>query len=225
MLFHALLAALALSATPAAPSPSPSPTPSGPPLKEIGTVNAVGSYCATFYRRFNAVVHPMLENDATLDRVSVTLDDINEVFGKTNREQLFYDQRLRMMKYVSDLEANTWIIQREVNNLREAQTYTTDPVKSKEMHMLAQELQRALDKQKQMSTDLMGIVHVMMDFKITPDDLTGQPLGDFTFEKFNLPKDAKDLKSYLRFNGMRDRLRDAERMSADHAETIMQKFC
>lgn len=218
------LAALVAVASLSSPWPTPSPSSSPAPLKEIGSVRST-PYCTSFYAHFNAAVHPMLQNDLTLNQVSGSLDNINALFSKIDWEQQFYDERLRMMNAVAALEHNNFEIQREVNALRQGEKFSNDPMKAKEMHMLAQELQRALDKQKQMATDLGGVVHAMMDYDIAPEKLTGRPIGGFSLEELAMPKDAKNIKSYLRFDGMRDRLHDAEVKAAQHAQAVVESYC
>ena len=215
--------ALAVIGTPLA-SPVPAPSP-GPPLKEIGSVRST-PYCTAFYKHFNGAVHPLLENDFTLDRISISLDNVNTLFSKIDWDQQFYDERYRLERYVSSMQQNNVVIQSEINQLREAQTFSGDPERSSEIHMLAQEMQRALDKQKQMSTDVFGIVQGMIDYEnIVPRTLTGQPIGGVTLHDLQLPADEKNIKSYLRFDGMRDILRDAEVRSAAHAQTVLEKYC
>ncbi|MBV9737373.1 MAG: hypothetical protein JO177_04310 [Candidatus Eremiobacteraeota bacterium] len=218
-----LALALAVIGTPLA-SPVPAPSP-GPPLKEIGSVRST-PYCTAFYKHFNGAVHPLLENDFTLDRISISLDNVNTLFSKIDWDQQFYDERYRLERYVSSMQQNNVVIQSEINQLREAQTFSGDPERSSEIHMLAQEMQRALDKQKQMSTDVFGIVQGMIDYEnIVPRTLTGQPIGGVTLHDLQLPADEKNIKSYLRFDGMRDILRDAEVRSAAHAQTVLEKYC
>ena len=209
-----------------APVASPVPAPSaGPPLKEIGSVRST-PYCTAFYKHFNGAVHPLLQNDFTLDRISISLDNVNTLFSKIDWEQQFYDERLRLERYVNTMQQNNVDIQREINLLRDAQTDTTDPDHTYQIHMLAQEMQRALDKQKQMSYDVFGLVQAMIDYEnIHPRFLTGQPIGGITLEDLQMPPDKKNIKSYLRFDGMRDRLRDAEVRSAGYAQTVLEKFC
>jgi len=223
----ALSLILAIITTPAL-APAPSPTPAGSaaePLKEIGSVRST-PYCTSFYTHFNAVVRPLLENDFTLDRVSISLDNVNTLFSKIDWDQQFYDERLRLERYVQSMQQKNVEIQREINLLREGQTLSSDPEKTSELHLLAQELQRALDKQKQMSTDAFGIVQGMIDYEdLHPATLTGRPIGGISLQDLQLPKDAKDIKSYLRFDGMRDRLHDAEVMSAQHAQNVLEKYC
>ncbi len=222
MIARLILTLAVISAPVASPVPAPSP---GPPLKEIGSVRST-PYCTAFYNHFNGAVHPLLQNDFTLDRISVSLDNVNNLFSKIDWEEQFYDERLRLEHYVTTMQQNNVVIQREINSLREAQTFSTDPERSSDIHMLAQEMQRALDKQKQMSTDVFGLVQAMIDYAgIHPRYLTGQPIGGISLQDLQMPTEAKDIKSYLRFDGMRDRLRDAEVRSAQYAQTVLEKFC
>ena len=218
-----LVLAAAVAASPV-PSPSATAVPASA-LKEIVNVTAVNPYCASFYRHFNAVVRPIVANDLTLDGVSVSLDEVDSLFSTNNWEQRFYDERLRMERYVASMQENDVVAQREVNALREGMKNSADPVRQRQMHALAQEVQRAVDKQKQMTTDLLGVVHAMIDFNIDPEKAAMAPIGNFSMEELEMPKDAKDIKSYLRFNGMRDVLRDAELKSATLATDILNDGC
>jgi len=210
-------------ASAAGPSPSPSPSPTPLPLKEIGSVRST-PYCSAFYGHFNAAVHPMLVNDLALDHINVSLKHQNELFKDINWEQEFISERLTMEKNVQTLIDNNGIIQKEVNDLRKGETMTSDQAQSHEIHMLAQELQRALDKQKQLQVDLLSVMHVMMDFDLTKQ-MTAQEKMDATLGDLSKPPDLLDIKKIMRFDGMRDRLHDAEGMAAGHASTILEKYC
>jgi hypothetical protein len=218
MFVLSLLAALVSAA-----SPSPTPSPSPPPLKEIGSVRST-PYCSAFYGHFNAAVHPMLLNDIALDHIDVSLQHQNKLFKDLNYEQEFMDERLVMEKNVQTLIDNNGVIQKEVNDLRKGETMTTDKAQAHEIHMLAQELQRALDKQKQLQVDLLSVVHVMMDYDIMKQP-TGQEKVNQTLDDLSEPPDLLDIKKVMRFDGMRDRLHDAEGMAAGHASAILEKYC
>lgn len=220
-----MLVSFILIAAAAAASPSPSPSPPAPPLKEIGSVTARSPYCASFFTHFNTIVDPMVANDKTLDQVSVSLDNINTLFSKTDRIKRFDDERLKLQKYTGALLANNTVLQKEINELRRGEKLTEDPQRAHEVHMLAQELQRAYDKQHQMQLDLQSVWRAMVDYNLSESPVLGEPLGDVTLESLKEPAAAKDVKYVLRFNGMRDRLRDAEGMAAAHAQTILQKYC
>ncbi|MFN2527650.1 MAG: hypothetical protein ABR584_02930 [Candidatus Baltobacteraceae bacterium] len=218
-----MLVLIFLVALASASSPSPSPSPAPVPLKEIGSVRST-PYCSAFYGHFNAAVHPMLVNDVALDHINVSLEHQNELFKDVNWEQEFIAERLTMQKNVQTLIDNNGIIQKEVNDLRKGETMTSDKEQSHEIHMLAQELQRALDKQKQLQVDLLSVVHVMMDFDLSKQ-MTAKEKMDATLDDLSKPADLLDIKKVMRFDGQRDRLHDAERMAADHAATILQKYC
>lgn len=181
-------------------------------------------YCSAFYGHFNAAVRPMLANDLALDHINVSLKHQNELFKDINWEQEFVAERLTMEENVQALIDNNGIIQKEVNDLRKGETMTPDKEQSHEIHMLAQELQRALDKQKQLQVDLLSVVHVMMDFDLTKQ-MTAQEKMEAMLDDLSKPKDLLDIKKVMRFDGMRDRLHDAEGMAAGHASTILEKYC
>lgn len=212
-----MLAILVLTAALATPTASPPPA----PLKTIVTVRT-SPYCSALAQHFNRIVTPMLANDGTLDSVSVSLETVNTLFDKLDYVSRFTSERVKMEKYVGSLLDSLPEMQTQINQLRAAQTLTTDPAQSSEMHMLAQELQRAYDKQRQLSIDLLGVVHAMMDYDImsvkrqTPME---------RLEALSAPSEARDVKSYLRFNGQRDRLSDAESKAADIALDIEENVC
>lgn len=166
----------------------------------------------------------MIENDGTIEHVNVTLAHINTLFDELNWEARFYEARLDLIKQVDVLTANNVIIQREINELRRGQTLSGDAAHVQSMHMLAQELQRAYDKQMQLATDLHGVVIAMVDYKYPKDDL-GQPLPHGNIEEATIPQNGKDIKALLRWDGMRDRMYDAQRMAANWAEQVSSTYC
>lgn len=212
-----MLASFALAAALATPTASPSPA----PLKTIVTVRT-SPYCSALAQHFNRIVVPMLANDRTLDSVSVSLEAVNTLFDKLDYVSRFTSERVRMENYVGALLDSLPEMQAQINQLRAAQALTTDPARSSEMHLLAQELQRAYDKQRQLSIDLLGVVHAMMDYDIMSAKRQ-TPME--RLEALNSPADARDVKSYLRFNGQRDRLSDAESKAAGLALDIEENVC
>ena len=150
------------------------------------------------------------------------MEKINTLFDTLDYVSRFTSERLRMENYVGSLLDSLPEMQTQINQLRAAQALTADPARSAEMHLLAQELQRAYDKQQQLSIDLLGVVHAMMDYDImsvkrqTPME---------RLEALSAPSDARDVKSYLRFNGQRDRLADAESRAAVIALDIQENVC
>ncbi|MGZ3496101.1 MAG: hypothetical protein ACXVAK_00925 [Vulcanimicrobiaceae bacterium] len=216
-----LVAAIVAGALAAPGSPSPVPSPSPTPLRTIANVKAT-PYCTALATHWNGIVQPMLENDRTLDSVSVSLDNVDTMFHKPDFASRFGNERLKLMKYVGDLQNSLTPMQDQINQLRRSETTTNDAAQRQEMHMLAQELQRSYDKQKQLATDLFGVVQTMMDFDVNsvdPMDASAQ------LEELRLPADMKSTKSYLRFNGQRDVIDDAESKAGDLAIDVATKYC
>jgi hypothetical protein len=214
--FAVLLATIVAPAT-----PGPVPSPSATPLRTIATVKST-PYCTAFAAHFNGAVQPMLVNDRTLDSVSVSLDDIDSIFHKPDFAIRFGAERAKLTKYVDDLQKNLPFMQTQINQLRAGEALTKDAGARQEMHQLAQELQRAYDKQKQLATDLLGVVQAMMQTdtsNVDPTDARGE-LADM-----QLPADMKSTKSYLRFDGQRDVIGDAEDKAGDLAIDEAEKYC
>jgi len=164
----------------------------------------------------------MAENDRTLDQVSVSLDEVNTLFDHIDYVSRFTTERLRMERYVGALQRSLPAMQEQINALRRAENLTKDAAQAHEMHMLAQELQRAYDKQRQMSIDLFGVMQAMMDFDIMN---APRPTPMERLQALDAPKDARDVKSYLRCDGVRDRLADAEAKAGDLAFDIATTIC
>jgi hypothetical protein len=163
----------------------------------------------------------MLANDRVLDAVSVKLDDINTLFEKPDYQSRFIDTRYRLMQYVGTLFRSLPAMHDEIDKLHDASKLTTDPDAAKAMTDSAGELQRAYIKQRAMAIDLQGIVQAMMQY-----DLTGpHPLNGWTPEEQRMPAEAKDVKSYLRFNGQRDVIDRAENRAVDIAYDAAVKNC
>ncbi len=214
MIVSPIVLALALAA---APTPQPSPA----PLRTIATVKST-PYCTALATHFNAAVQPMVINDRTLDQVGTTLDTVDSIFHKPDFAIRFGGERAKLTNYVGDLQKNLPFMQAQINELRQGQTLTSDAGARQEMHQLAQELQRAYDKQKQMTTDLLGVVHAMMatdTSNVDPTDAQSE-LADN-----QLPADMKSTKSYLRFDGQRDVITDAETKAGDLAFDEAEKYC
>lgn len=166
----------------------------------------------------------MLVVDRELDHVSASLDEINTLFSKIDWDLRFYAERLKLERYVAVIETTNYQTQQEINKLRSGEKLTSDPQRAHQVHMLAQEMQRALDKQKQIGWDIHSMLIVMMDFPIGTSDL-GRPPSGFDPADLKTPKDARDIKAVLRFNGMRDRLRDAQGLAAGYATAIGESYC
>jgi len=209
--------ALGLLLAAAVPSPSPSPVSQ---LRTIATVRAT-PYCTSLANHFNGAVAPMLANDRTLDNVSVQLDDVNQVFNKPDYQIRYADERAKLVNYVGNLQRNLPYMQQQINGLRLGERLTKDADQAKAIHMLAEKLQLAYNKQYQLSQDLLGVVHAMMDFR------PGRDANSYENQlaEQNMPVEMRDVKSYLKFNGQRDVIADAEDKSADMALNIASKYC
>jgi len=202
------------------------PLPPAPPAAHLKTIVTVKStpYCSALGTHYNRIVPPLLGNDRTLDGVGTTLDDVTAVFTSPSidYESRFLNDRTKMMDYVATLRKSLPGMQSEINQLRAAATLSRDPASVQEMHQLTQELQRAYDHQRQLAIDLGGVVQTMVEFDIFHAD----PMGmQQTMENLGKPKDEKDIKSYLRFDGQRATIADAENRAGDLALNIAEKRC
>ena len=215
--------ALILAAATATPSPSPSPSaaPQKLNLKTIATVKST-PYCGNLGEHFNRIVQPMLANDIVLDRTGVTLDYVTDNLRSPDFAIKFAKSRAELAKYVDTLMKSLPVMQDQINQLRSGEKLTSDTDQTKQMHLLAQELQRAYNKQMQLANDLHGVLQGMMEFDTSRYDPTSTQT---LFESLSMPKDMKDVKSYLRFDGQRDVLTDAENKAGDIAVDIAEKYC
>ncbi|HZZ65849.1 MAG TPA: hypothetical protein VFE17_10150, partial [Candidatus Baltobacteraceae bacterium] len=81
--------------------------------------------------------------------------------------------------------------------------------------------QLAYNKQFQLQTDLTGVAQTMMSYQ-PPEDLD---VAQEELAEQSMPKDMKDIKSYLRFDGQRDVIDGAENAAADSAIALVQTHC
>ncbi len=160
-------------------------------------------------------------NDVTIARAGVALDDINTLFSKPDYVNRFVAVRANLTKQVGMLLDSLPHEQDEINKLREGEKVAPDPQAAQQMHDTADQLQRAWDKQHQLAIDLQGIVQSMMQYNIFAD----QPLGANDIQNATLPADMKDIKSYLRFDGQRQAIADAEANAVDIAYDIATNRC
>lgn len=200
-------------------APAPSPTPASQ-LKTITTVRAT-PFCSAIAQHFNAAVQPMLSNDRSLDQVDTQLVDLNDVFNHPDYQIRYADTRAKLVKYVGDIQKNLPFIQQQINQLREGEKLTTDAADSKTLHQIAEKLQLAYNKQHQLATDLLGVIQAMMDYRPEGDE------SSFSnqMQTLSMPKEARDIKSYLRFDGQRDVLDQAENAAADSTITLVTTRC
>ena len=199
--------------------PAPSPTPAVP--KTIITVIS-SPYCNSLGSHFNGALLPMLANDRVLDGVSVQLDDFNVMFNQPNYVQQFLHIRDTLGRQETELNQLLAGIQREVNQLREGAALTTDPQAAAEVRQAAGDLQAAYDKQRQLSIDLQNMYEALLQ---TNPNRFHPTLGGFDPQDMAAPADARNIKSYLRFNGQRDVIAINEDKAADIAIATAEKYC
>lgn len=199
--------------------PAPSPTPAVP--KTIITVIS-SPYCNSLGSHFNGALLPMLANDRVLDGVSVQLDDFNVMFNQPNYVQQFLHIRDTLGRQETELNQSLAGIQREVNQLREGAALTTDPQAAAEVRQAAGDLQAAYDKQRQLSIDLQNMYEALLQ---TNPNRFHPTLGGFDPQDMAAPADARNIKSYLRFNGQRDVIAINEDKAADIAIATAEKYC
>ena len=204
-------------------NPSPAPSASPAPASQLKTIATVRStpFCSSIAQHFNAAVAPMLTNDRSLDQVNTQLIDLNDVFNHGDYQIRYSNVRIKLMKYVSDIQKNLPFMQQQINQLRRGETLTKDPQDAKAIHQIAEKLQLAYNKQNQLASDLLGVIQDMMQY---------QPQGDpSSFDNqmatLNMPKEARDIKSYLRFDGQRDVLDQAENAAADATIDLVTSKC
>jgi len=209
-LVAAVLAVVVPTASPAAERP-----------KTIITVIS-SPYCNSLAQHFNDALVPMLANDRTLDGVSVQLDDMNAMFEQPNYVQQFLHVRDTLGRQETELNRSLAAIQAEINQLREGARLTNDPQAAAQVHEAAQDLQAAYDKQRQLAIDLQGMYESLLQYN--PNRLH-PTLGGFDEQDMAAPANARDIKSYLRFNGQRDVIAINEDKATDIALDAAQTYC
>lgn len=218
MLAFALTVAILAPSVGASPAASPSPVPS---LKTITTVKST-AFCSAIAQHFNGAARPMIANDYTLEQVGKGLDSLGAVFSGPDYSQRFVEWRIQLTKYVNDLERRLPGEQDEINRLRDAQNASSDPAMMQSAHMTAEKMQQAYDHQKQLATDLQGVVQSTLDY----DVLAGShPMLGENNEELNEPPEMKELKTYLKFEGQRDVIAQSENAAGDIAYNIVTKHC
>jgi hypothetical protein len=199
--------------------PGPSASPQVP--KTIITVVS-SPYCNSLGDHFNGAMLPMLANDRVLDGVNVQLNDMNAMFNGPNYVQEFLQIRDTVGRQETILNRSLAGIQREINALREGAALSTDPKAVADIHSAAQSLQTAYDKQRQLAIDLQNLYESLL--QINPSRLH-HTLGGFDEQDMVAPADARDIKSYLRFNGQRDVIATNEDKAADVALDAAETYC
>jgi hypothetical protein len=163
----------------------------------------------------------MLANDRSLDQVDTQLVDLNDVFNHGDYQIRYSNVRISLIKYVGEIQKNLPFMQQQINQLRQGEKLTTDKQDAHDIHQIAEKLQLAYNKQMQLATDLTGVIHAMMDY---------QPQGDADsyqnrLAEASMPKEMRDIKSYLRFDGQREVIDQSENAAADSAITLVSHTC
>jgi hypothetical protein len=201
-------------------SPAPSPTPARA-LKTIVTVIS-SPYCNALAEHFNSALVPMLANDRVFDAVGVQLDDMNDMFKYPDYANRFLDLRYKIIKESGTLDASLKQINYQIFTLHQSASLTNDPQAAKQMLDAADQLRNAYVHQFQLSTDLTGLAHSMMQY----NPLRGpHPLGGWTPYENTLPSAEKDMKSYLKFDWQRQNIDQGEDKAVDIAYTAATTHC
>lgn len=140
------------------------------PLREIGHVRAVSPFCTAFEVHFNGAARPILASDASIGAIGYTLGTIETHYRSRGAELLVYDDRVRLMHYVGDLQKTNHEARRELDALRASASLARDPESAAQTRELVAMLEKALDKQRQIATDSLGVVRAMMDVSLGTND-------------------------------------------------------
>lgn len=176
LMLAALVAALATdepqaSAVEATPAPA-----STEPLREIGHVRARTAFCSAFETHFNAAVRPILASDERIGAIGFTLGTIESHYRARGGELLVYDDRVRLMAYVADLQKFVPQARRELAGLRASAALARDPEEAARTLETEAALAKALDKQRQIAIDSLGVVQAMMDLALGTNDNEVHPV-------------------------------------------------
>jgi hypothetical protein len=229
--------------SPTAPQTSVAPLPTATPkepLREIGRVRAITSFCKAFITRFNNSARIMLANDADISYVDFTLGNLERHFRQVGGDLVLSDDRVKLMAYVKALQQQLPQLQEQINQVRRAAELTKDPEEAKQAHEVAAQLQKSYDRQHQIELDTLSVIHVMMEMAASkgegPSSFTqmlaastptlttpGPPAvgapSDINFIDTD-PAERRDIRSYLRMQTQRDRIGDAESSATTKAEVV-----
>ncbi|MFN2450161.1 MAG: hypothetical protein ABR508_10325 [Candidatus Baltobacteraceae bacterium] len=214
MFLEIVLALLTASPT-AAPTAAP-----GAQLKTIATVRST-PFCTSIGQHFNAAVAPMLANDRDLDLVDVQLTNFSDIFHHADYQIRYSDTRVKLITYVGDIRRSLPAVQMQINLLRNGETLTADKAQAAQLHLAAEKLQLAYNKQMQLSTDLGGVIQAMMEYR-PPANLD---VFQEEMSEAQMPAEMRSIKSYLRFDGQRDILGQAEDAAANQAIALVEQHC
>jgi hypothetical protein len=213
-------------------TPKPSATPKVP-LKEIGHVTAVTAFCKAFVTHFNTSAQLMTQNDGQISFVDFVLGKLKKDFEATDRVSRLHDDRINLIAYHQRLMDQIPKLQDAVNELRRGAALTIDSEKAKEAREVAAQLQKSLDKEKQIASDTLGVIHAMLEQASgantrlvnleTPVEVSGSSTLPLSANLPSRNPDAiDDIRSYLEMDRQRDRIGDAESAAMTHADIVMQ---
>jgi hypothetical protein len=152
-------------------------SPDGAVLHEIAHVKAITPFCAAFERHFNGAARPLVSADANVGFLGYTMGGIETHFRARAGELALYNDRVHMMAYVGTLQKLIPQAQDEIDALRRSAALATDPADTTATTSLAADLQAALDKQRQISIDSLGVVQALTDDTTSSSRLNFEDLG------------------------------------------------
>jgi hypothetical protein len=230
--------------SPAAPQTSATPLPTATPkepLREIGRVRAITSFCKAFITHFNNSAKLMIANDAEISYVDFTLGNLEKHFKQqVGGDLVLSDDRVKLMAYVKALQQQLPQLQEQINQLRRTAALTKDPEEAKQAREVATQLQKSYDRQHQIELDTLSVIHVMMEMAASKGEgpssftqmlaastptfatpvapMVGAP-SDISYVDTG-PAERRDIRSYLRMQTQRDRIGDAESAATTKAEVV-----
>ena len=215
----AVLAALAIIVPGSTASPAPSSSPGTGALRTIVTVKS-SPYCNALAEHFNSAIIPLAGNDRTLVSVGGDLDVVDDAFTHPDYANRLKKARDRIVAANDQIVASLPLIYSHITALRAASATTKDAQAAQEIVAVAAALQSAYAKQKQLSIDLTSLAASMMDLNASLGD---RPLPGP--ESNQVPKEMRDLKAYLRFDGRRDLISQSEAKAVDLAYDAATSKC
>ncbi len=207
--------ALALAVVVATPTSAPSTPPT------IQTVRST-PFCSALQRHFNAAFVPMLGNNRSLRIVGGELDDLNGLFTRPTYASDFYVVRGHMMRQVGEIERALPQIGAQIGRLRAGAALTNDAVAREQMLATVSSLEAAYAMQRQIAYDLHGLVQSMMEYDPLAHDHSA---GGMDPSELGVPRDMRDIKSYLRYDSRRDTMEKAQSTAVDRALALAQSSC
>jgi len=207
--------ALALAVLVATPTPAP------PALRTIQTVKST-PFCSALQRHFNAAFVPMLGNNRSLRIVGGQLDDLNALFTRPTYASDFYVVRGHLMQQVGEIDRSLPQIGAQIERLRAGAALTNDAAAHEQMLATVSSLEAAYAMQKQIAYDLHGLVQSMMEYDPLAHD---HPAGGMDPSELGIPRDMRDIKSYLRYDSRRDTMQKAQSTAVDRALALAQSSC